>query len=85
MFTVYILHSEKYNKIYIGFTSNLEARINAHNSVNNKGFTKRYMPWAIIYTEEFEAKEEALKREKQLKSAKGRLFAWDIVNKTKNP
>ncbi|MBL7871190.1 MAG: GIY-YIG nuclease family protein, partial [Cyclobacteriaceae bacterium] len=34
MFTVYILYSEKHEKIYIGFTSNLGARINAHNSIN---------------------------------------------------
>ena len=74
MFTVYVLHSHKFNKIYIGFTSDIEKRLFAHNHSSNKGWTKSFQPWKIIYFEEFETKEEAMIREKKLKSSKGREF-----------
>ena len=74
MFTVYVLHSQKFDKIYIGFSSDIEKRLYAHNHPDNKGWTKSFQPWKIIYTEEFENKEEAMIREKQLKSSRGREF-----------
>ncbi|WP_343030475.1 GIY-YIG nuclease family protein [Fulvivirga aurantia] len=46
-----------------------------------KGYTVRYRPWEVIYTEEHSNKSEALKREKQLKSAKGRQFIWEMIDK----
>ena len=78
MFTVYALFSEKYMKIYIGMTSSLEKRLYAHNHIP-KGWAYRYRPWKIVHTELFSSKQEALKRERQLKSAKGREFIWGII------
>ena len=72
MYTVYVLFSDKYNKLYIGFTSNLEQRFLSHNKLATKGFTMRYRPWKIIHTEIFEDKPQAMKREKELKQGKGR-------------
>ena len=74
MFTVYVLYSIKYDKIYIGFTSNLEQRFLSHNELSKKGWTVKYRPWEIVYTEEYSTKSEAMKREKALKSHKGRDF-----------
>lgn len=74
MFTVYALYSEKYKKIYIGYTSNVEQRLLAHNELETKGYTLRYRPWSLIHSEFFIKKSEAMKREKQLKTAKGREF-----------
>jgi putative endonuclease len=70
---VYILYSEKYDKIYIGMTGSLEKRIFAHNHLP-KGWTRSFRPWVLIYTEEFEDKSHALLREKELKSHQGREF-----------
>ena len=81
MFTVYVLFSKEFNKIYIGFTSDLEKRLIAHNHPKNKGWTKKYSPWEVVYTETFDHKEEAVIREKQLKSAKGREFVWSVIKK----
>ena len=72
MFTVYVLYSGSFDKIYIGFTSNLEQRFLSHNKLGKKGWTIKFRPWKIIYTEEFDDKKEALKREKELKSSRGR-------------
>ena len=74
MFTVYVLHSRSFDKIYIGFTSDIEKRLFAHNHISNKGWTKSFQPWKIIYTEVFNLKADAMMREKQLKSSKGREF-----------
>ena len=79
MFTVYVLHSEKFNKIYIGFTSDLETRLNSHNHLATKGYTIKYRPWKVIYTEEFSDKAKAMKREKELKSSNGRAFIRSLI------
>jgi len=79
MFTVYALYSEKYNKIYIGVTSNIQQRMLSHNQLSKKGWTVRFRPWVVVHTEEFQDKQLALKREKQLKTAKGREFIREII------
>ncbi|RKY53390.1 MAG: hypothetical protein DRP89_06275 [Candidatus Neomarinimicrobiota bacterium] len=48
MYTTYVLYSEKYDKIYIGFTSNLEGRLLAHNELSTKGWTVRFRPWRLF-------------------------------------
>ena len=78
-FTVYALHSQKFNKIYIGYTSNLNQRLLSHNFKSKKGYTTKYRPWTIIYTEIIHGKTEAMKREKQLKSARGRQFIKSLI------
>jgi len=72
MYTVYILHSPRYNKIYIGFTSDLETRLLSHNELGTKGYTVKFRPWKLLHTEEFITKAEAMKREQELKSGRGR-------------
>ncbi len=79
MFTVYVLYSEKFDKIYIGFTSDLTTRVKSHNELGTKGWTIRYRPWVILYTEQYELKSLALKREKELKSGSGREFIWSLI------
>ena len=79
MYSVYVLHSEKYNKIYIGYSSDLENRLLSHNKLSTKGWTIKYRPWKLIYSEIYTDKLKAMERERQLKSAKGREFIWKIV------
>ena len=79
MFTVYVLYSREFEKIYIGFTSDLETRFKSHNELGTKGWTIKYRPWIILYQEEFDSKSEAMKREKELKSGKGREFIWSLI------
>ena len=70
MFHTYILQSLKDNKYYIGSTGNLEQRIKAHNLGHSRA-TKNRIPFKLIYSEEFESKSVAMKRENQIKSYKG--------------
>ncbi len=80
-FTVYILFSKPYDKIYIGYTSNIEQRLLSHNVLAKKGWTIKFRPWQLVYTEEFQSKSEALKREKELKSFQGREFIRNTILK----
>ena len=79
MFTVYVLYSSNFNQIYIGYTSHLGNRLLSHNELATKGHTIKYRPWIVAYTEKYETKTEAIKRENQLKSANGRKFIWEII------
>jgi putative endonuclease len=74
MYTVYVLFSEKHDKHYVGFTTDLAERFLSHNHLSSKGWTARYRPWEIIHTEEFATKAEAMAREKWLKTGHGRAF-----------
>jgi len=74
IYTVYVLHSPNFDKIYIGYTSDLEQRMLSHNELGKKGWIIKFRPWMLIHTEEFEKKSEAIKREKQLKTAAGRRW-----------
>jgi putative endonuclease len=71
---VYILFSPSSNRIYIGYTSDIEGRLLSHNKLAAKGWTIRFRPWTLVHSELFTTKREAMVREKQLKSAKGRDF-----------
>ena len=73
-FVVYILFSEKHNKTYVGFTSNLIERFKSHNLLGTKGYTLKFRPWKVIYVEFFSSKLEAMKRELFFKSGKGRDY-----------
>jgi putative endonuclease len=67
------LFSPTKNKYYIGHTGHdLKERLRKHNS-NHKGFTGKINDWKIIYTEGFETKELAYKREREIKSWKSRI------------
>jgi putative endonuclease len=79
MFTVYVLYSPSFDKTYTGFSSNVEARFLSHNLLSKKGYTVRYRPWLILYTEQWSDKAQAMKRERYLKSGSGRAFIKRLV------
>jgi len=83
MYFVYVLHSVKLNKRYIGSTSDLATRIHQHNSGKTR-FTKGGIPWNIIYKEEYSTLGEARKRELFLKSGVGRQFLDKVLNQDIN-
>lgn len=67
---VYILASSKYGTLYVGVTSNLENRINIHQSSVIKGFTQKYHVYNLVYYEIHNNPTEAIIREKQIKKWK---------------
>ena len=80
MFSVYVLYSPKFSKIYVGFTSDLNQRIKSHNELGQKGWAVKFRPWVIVHSEQFSEKQDAMYREKELKAAKGREWIWSLIN-----
>jgi len=80
MLYTYVLYSSEYQKIYIGQSANLPERIRQHNSTQNTGWTKKYQPWILIYSEAYPDRKQAMKRERQLKTSQGRKFIWNLLN-----
>ena len=72
MFYIYILKSGLDGKLYTGFTGNLKKRLSEHNG-GGVTSTKNRRPLELIYYEAYKEKENALKREKFLKTTKGKL------------
>ena len=52
---------------YTGWTNDMEKRLKAHNEGKGAKYTKGRGPVELIYIEEFETKEEAMKREYVIK------------------
>jgi len=80
MYYTYILISESTDRLYIGQTNNLEARIKKHNSDRNFT-TKNKGPWKILYHKEFETRSEAMIFEKKLKSIKNKKYLVSKIEK----
>jgi len=72
-YVIYAIKSSVDNRIYVGFTENLEKRLKEHNQGRTKS-TKGFRPWFLIYNENVETRIEARKREKYLKSGCGKEF-----------
>ena len=75
---VYILTSEKNGKYYIGSTTNIEQRVERH----NKGqvlWTKRYLPWRLVFKQDCESFGEARKYEIWIKKLKRKDYIEKII------
>ena len=68
---VYILITSSKNRYisYVGYTSNIEKRINAHNSSKGAKFTKG-RKWKLVFKKKFKTKSEAMKAEIKIKKDK---------------
>jgi len=53
--------------LYCGYSNNVEKRVDAHNKSLGAKYTKTRLPVRLVYTECFDTKSEAMKREYQIK------------------
>jgi len=73
MFYVYVLHSETDYGLYIGFSSDLRRRMAEHRK--GLAFATAFRgPWRLVYYEAYTDQDDALGRERFLKSGGGRRF-----------
>jgi putative endonuclease len=80
---VYILASGRNGTLYIGSTTDLENRVRAHKAGLFSGFTFKYNVKQLVYFEEHESAESALKRERNMKEWK-RQWKINLIEKN-NP
>ena len=81
----YVIYAPKHDKIYIGYSSHPANRLIAHNHPQNKGSTKKFQPWVLVHLEKFDSQQQAMEREKQLKSHRGRDFIRELINNIFDP
>ncbi|MFM2387862.1 MAG: hypothetical protein RL660_2619, partial [Bacteroidota bacterium] len=67
---VYILQSVEKGIYYVGETSNIDQRLEFHNS-GQSSFTRKYLPWELVWLKEVADRKEALILEKKLKRLSG--------------
>lgn len=70
-YCVYVLFSKKDYYLYIGFTTNLEARVKRHNSGGNISTANR-IPLDLIFCEYYLFEHDARKREMYFKTTMGK-------------
>ena len=81
---VYILYSESRDRYYIGYTCDeIESRVSKHNS-KHKGYTGSVNDWRLVYYEIHRSKEEAIQRERKIKSWKSRVKIEGLIKEWRN-
>jgi len=73
MYYVYVIQSQKDKQFYTGFTSDLQNRFREHNG-GRVSSTKERGPFELIYYEACLNEQDALAREKYLKSGMGKRY-----------
>lgn len=77
---VYILRCSD-DTLYTGWTTNLERRVQVHNNGKGSKYTRARLPVEIAYWERHEKKEDAMKREQEIKGF-SRSVKQDLCCKT---
>jgi len=76
---VYIMTNKRHTVLYTGVTNDLKRRIYEHKEKLIEGFTKKYNVTKLVYYEIFQDAENAIVREKQIKSG-SRQKKIDLIN-----
>ncbi|MEI6498908.1 MAG: GIY-YIG nuclease family protein [bacterium] len=76
---VYMLENDR-KRHYVGITTDTKRRLIEHNTGSAKS-TRPFGPWKMIYTEEFDTRQDACKREWHLKNTPGRKEKLEIIEK----
>jgi putative endonuclease len=71
MFHIYVLRSERTGRRYVGSCEDLKERLHRH-STGQAPATKAGRPWNLVHSETFATRPEAVRRERFLKTGRGR-------------
>jgi putative endonuclease len=92
-FWTYIVASRKNGTIYVGHTDDIAHRVWQHQNGELPGFTSRYQCHILVWCEPFETRDQAFRRERQIKEwrrawkiqlIEARNPEWDDLSKTMN-
>jgi len=79
MWYMYILFPSKIDRYYVGHTDDLPWRVKRHNEGWGR-YTKRGIPWKLVYYEEFPTKSAAIRRESDIKRKKSRSYIEWLIH-----
>ena len=68
---VYVLKSLKNNRLYTGSTHDIDKRLREHQAGQSKA-TRYIRPFQLLLVETYPTRSEAVRRERELKTGKGR-------------
>jgi putative endonuclease len=74
--------SEGDGKLYTGCTKDVKMRVALHN-VGRVRATRNRRPFMLVYSESYANRQDAMRRERYLKSGWGRRFLKSRISKTK--
>ncbi|MCA6437196.1 MAG: GIY-YIG nuclease family protein [Bacteroidetes bacterium] len=78
MFYIYIIYSQKLNRYYIGYTTDLATRLTEHNS-GISTYTSKASDWVLKYKEKYDTREQAMSRERAIKAKKSRKYLEYLI------
>ena len=76
---VYILHSVKLNRFYIGYTSSFETRLEFHQNAADHKFTSNANDWTVFLKINCESKSQALQIEQHIKNMKSKIYVENLL------
>jgi len=76
---IYILHSKKLNRYYIGYTSNFDLRLEFHKNAPSNKFTSNANDWTLFLNFNCTNKTQALLIEKHIKSMKSKTYIENLI------
>ena len=76
---IYILHSVKLNRFYIGYTSNFETRLAFHQNAADYKFTSNANDWIVFLKINCESKSQALQIEQHIKNMKSKIYVENLL------
>ena len=67
MHYVYVIQHDRTKEIYVGYTTDIKARLRTHNARGEKSTTRTAGTWRIVYLEIYRSEQDARNREQRLK------------------
>jgi len=80
MFYVYILYSEKIDRYYIGYSSDVEKRLAEKHNAGYVKATRNGMPYILVKKKLFATELEAIQEERRMKKMKSRKYILELIN-----
>ena len=79
---MYVIHSDRTRRFYIGLTEDVKHRVDQHND-GVSTWSRKFGPWSLIHAEPFADYSQARKREIQLKKQKGGCGFYKLLGRTR--
>ena len=78
MYFVYVIYSQKCDRYYVGYASDVELRLERHNQGKVKA-TKNCRPYTLQAKKSFNTETEARKEESRIKKQKSRVYLEKLI------
>jgi putative endonuclease len=82
MYYTYIIYSKKVDRYYVGYTSDLEERLQRHHD-NKISYTGKRGPWTLVWYQPFESATQAYACERTIKKKKSRKYIETLIRNFK--